>query len=93
MSFAIAFLSQHRVAFAALGVALVLIGIVLFSRRNGVTLKAKSGGVVLIGDHNRVKTSTKRGSSTDTAIAITSAIVTTIGVMVAVLAWWYPKTP
>jgi hypothetical protein len=94
MQSAIFFLEQHRIVVSALGIALVLIGGVLTRARMSVSLSAKSGGVIVVGDNSgSISTGTAGNSMVDKAIAITGVMVAVIGAAVAILAWWYPKTP
>jgi hypothetical protein len=94
MQSAIFFLEQHRIVVSAIGIALVLIGGVLTRARMSVSLSAKSGGVIVVGDNSgSISTGTAGNSMVDKAIAITGVMVAVIGAAVAILAWWYPKTP
>ena len=94
MQSAISFLEQHRIVVAAIGIALVLIGGLLIRARTNVSLSAKSGGVIVVGDNSgSISTGTAGSSMADRVIAIAGVLVAVIGAAVAILAWWYPKTP
>jgi hypothetical protein len=91
----ITLLTQHRIACSAIALIGLIIGVMLTRRRLSVSLSAKSGGVVVGRDNSGfINTGTTEGSSTsDRVIAIVGAIIAAAGAVVALLAWWYPKTP
>jgi hypothetical protein len=94
MQSAISFLVQHRIGVSVMGIALVLVGGLLTRARASVSLSAKSGGVIVVGENSgSVNTGTAGNSMADRAVAITGVMVAVIGAAVAILAWWYPKTP
>jgi uncharacterized membrane protein len=100
MQSAMALLAQYRVTASVIAFVLVAIGWLLARSRQSTNLSAKSGGVV-VGGSNQGTINTgsiggteKAGSSTaDRIIALAGVIVVVVGVVVAMLAWWYPKTP
>jgi hypothetical protein len=94
MQSAIAFLAQHRIALSAIGIGLVLIGGLITRARVSISLRAKSGGVIVVGDNSGfISTGTAGSSTAEKVVAITGVLVAVIGAAVAMLAWWYPKTP
>lgn len=59
-----------------------------------MNISAKSGGVIVGGNNSgSINTSTPGDSKLASVLGIIGAILAALGVLIAVLAWLYPKAP
>lgn len=93
----IGLLADHPISVSISGAILILLGVWLFSRsrpRVRVNVRAKSGGVIVGGNNSgSINTATPGDSAFSSVLGIIGAILAAFGVLIAVLAWLYPKTP
>jgi hypothetical protein len=92
----IALLAQHPIAVSIAAAGLILVGGWLFTRKRPgarLNMSAKSGGVVVGGNNSGSINTSTPGDTLASVLGIIGAILAALGVLVALLAWLYPKAP